>query len=335
MSSEKSMNFIEVSPTGADRELRLGRMEIPRPCTGEVLIRVLSAGVNRPDVLQRMGVYPPPVDANPILGLEVAGEIIQTGEDVDTFRPGEKVCALTNGGGYAQYCCVPAGQCLPWPQSYDALHAAALPETYFTVWVNLFQIGHLVAGETLLVHGGSGGIGMTAIQLAKEYGARVYASAGSAVKCEACLKIGADAAMDYHQGDFGEWVMQISQGKGVDVILDIVGAAYTLRNLNCLAVDGRLLQVGLLMGAKVDGLDLMKIMSRRLTISGSTLRARSTSEKAAIASALYASLWPVLNAGRCAPLIYKVFPLEDAELAHRYMLSGEHIGKIMLEVNHE
>jgi NADPH2:quinone reductase len=254
------------------------------------------------------------------------------GEAVTALKPGDRVCALTNGGGYAEYCQVPAPQCLPWPTGYDAIQAAALPETYFTVWANLFQMGRLARGESVLVHGGTSGIGVAAIELAREFGARVYASAGSQDKCNACERLGAAAAINYREADFAEQIRDLTGGQGVNVVLDIVGAPYTMRNLACLAMDGRLIQVGTMHGGKVEGFDLAVVMRRRLIVTGSTMRPRTTAEKGRIAQALFETVWPVLEAGRCAPVIHQVFPLAEAAAAHRLMESSAHIGKIMLKV---
>jgi NADPH2:quinone reductase len=240
------MNYIEATPAGGPEVMRIAVGPVPKPKPDEVLIRVLAAGVNRPDVLQRRGLYPPPPNASPVLGLEVAGEVAALGRDVTGLKVGDRVCALTNGGGYAEYCVVPAPQCLPGPKGYDAIRAAALSEAYFTVWSNLFDLGRLAPGESVLIHGGSSGIGVTAIQLAKEFGSRVYATAGSQRKCEACLKLGADAAINYRETDFSERILEITGGRGVDVVLDMVGAPYTMRNLSCLAMDGRLIQIAVM-----------------------------------------------------------------------------------------
>ena len=326
------MSYIEARGAGEPNVLHLVTGPVPQPQSNEVLIRVLAAGVNRPDVLQRKGLYPPPPNATPILGLEVAGEVVAVGRAVKEFKPGEMVCALTNGGGYAEYCLAPALQCLFWPEYYNAIQAAALPETYFTVWANLFEIGRLVPGESLLVHGGTSGIGVTAIQLAREYGCRIYATAGSQKKCTACLKLGAAAAINYRQDDFAERIREFTDSQGVSVVLDIVGAPYTMRNLSCLAMDGRLIQIAVMQGSKVENFDLMSIMMRRLTITGSTMRLRTTPEKGLIAKALREKIWPVLDAGRCGPVIHQVFPLAEAASAHRLMESSTHIGKIMLKV---
>ena len=326
------MRYIQATAAGGPEVLVLSEGPVPQPKSQEVLIRVEAAGVNRPDVMQRLGKYPPPKDASPVIGLEVAGEVVAVGSDVMQIRPGTRVTALTNGGGYAEYSVAPAAQCLPWPTGFDAIRAAALPETYFTVWANLFQQGHLTRGESVLIHGGTSGIGVTAIQLAREFGARVFATAGSDDKCAACVQLGADAAINYRTADFAERLLELTQGAGVQVVLDIVGAPYFERNLKCLAMDGRLLQVSTLLGAQVERFDLFRVMQKRLVITGSTMRPRSTAEKGAIAQALREQLWPSLNAGRCGPVIYKVFPLAEAASAHALMESSVHIGKIMLQV---
>ncbi len=306
---------------------------VPQPAPDEVLIRVMVAGVNRPDVQQRKGEYPPPPGASPVLGLEVAGEVVAAGAEAGgRWKPGDRVCALTNGGAYAEYCTAPAAQCLPWPAGYDARRAAALPETYFTVWANMFGHGRLAAGETVLVHGGSSGIGVTAIQLGKAFGATVYATAGSAEKVAACLKLGADAAIDYRAQDFVEEMKRLTGGRGVDVVLDMVGGSYFQRNLRCLAWDGRLVLIAFLGGHQVEKADLRPIMLRRLTVTGSTMRPRTTAQKGAIAAALEAKVWPMLAAGRAGPVIHATFPLREAAKAHALMESSAHIGKIMLTV---
>lgn len=332
MSHPDRMRYIEAIEAGGPDVLRLATGPVSRPNPDEVLVRVQAAGVNRPDLLQRQGAYPPPPTASPILGLEVAGDVAAVGEAVTALKPGDRVCALANGGGYAEYCAVPALQCLPWPAGYDAIKAAALPETYFTVWANLFQMGRLARGESVLVHGGTSGIGVTAIQLAREFGARVYATAGSREKCEACERLGAAAAINYREADFVERIQRLTDGQGVNVVLDIVGAPYTSRNLACLAMDGRLIQVGTLEGAKVEGFDLTAVMRRRASLTGSTMRPRTSAEKGRIAQALRETVWPLLAAGRCAPVIHKVFPLAEAAAAHRLMESSTHIGKIVLAV---
>ena len=325
------MRYIEAAGAGEPDVLRLATAPVPHLKSDDVLIRVQAAGVNRPDVLQRQGVYPPPPGASPILGLEVAGDVAAMGEAVTALKPGARVCALANGGGYAEYCLVPAPQCLPWPSGYDAIRAAGLPENYFTVWANLFQIGRLTRGESVLIHGGTSGIGVTAIQLAREFGARVYATAGSREKCDACVKLGA-TAINYREADFAERIRDLTGSQGVNVVMDIVGAPYTMQNLACLAMDGRLIQVGTLQGAKVESFDLTAVMRRRASLTGSTMRPRTTAEKGRIAQTLRETVWPVLEAGRCGPVIHQVFPFAEAAAAHRLMEAGTHIGKIVLTV---
>ena len=326
-----TMNFIDHGKGGGPEVMALAQTSIPAFAADEVLIRVMVSGVNRPDVAQREGSYPPPPGASPILGLECAGEVVAVGAGVTRYRVGDRVCALTNGGAYAEYCAAPEAQTLPWPKGYDALHAAALPETYFTVWANLFGHGRLAAGETVLIHGGTSGIGVTAIQLAKAFGARVITTAGSAAKCAACLELGADAAIDYRTQDFAEEVKRLTDGKGVDVILDMVGADYFARNLKSLARDGRLVIIAFLGGFKTEA-DLRPIMVKRLTITGSTMRPRTTAEKGEIAAELATIVWPMLEAGKARPRIFQKFPLAEAAAAHRLMESSAHIGKIMLKV---
>jgi NADPH2:quinone reductase len=325
------MTHVALNGAGGPEVMRLVTGPRPEPAADEVLIRVLAAGVNRPDIAQRAGRYPPPPGASPILGLEVAGEVVACGAQVATLRVGERVCALANGGGYAEYCAVPHSQCLPWPSGYDAVRAAALPETHFTVWANLFQAGGLAAGKTALVHGGTSGIGVTAIRLAKAFGATIHVTAGSDEKCAACIGLGADAAINHRTQDFAAEIHRLSAGRGVDVILDMVGAGYFSRNIASLARDGRLVIIAFLQGAKLHDADLGPIMQKRLIVTGSTLRPRTTAEKAAIAAELRERVWPLLDAGRCAPVVHAVFPLTDVAAAHRLMESGGHIGKIVLE----
>ena len=332
MAHPATMTFIGAETAGGPEVLKPATGPVPQPKPDEVLIRVLAAGVNRPDVQQRKGAYPPPPGASPIIGLEVAGEVVAMGPDVTGLALGEQVCALTNGGAYAEYCTAPAAQCLPWPTGYDAIRAAALPETYFTVWANLFMIGRLAPGESVLVHGGSSGIGVTAIQLADAFGSVVYATAGSDEKCEACVKLGAKAAINYRSADFHDEIKRLTDGRGVDVVLDMVGAPYFQRNIRSLAMDGRLVQIAFLEGSKLDAFDLMPIMTRRLTVAGSTMRPRTTAQKGAIAEQLRARVWPVLSHGRSGPVIHEVFPLAEAAAAHALMESSTHIGKIMLRV---
>lgn len=326
------MSLIEHRPGGSADCLKVVEGQIPVPAADEVLIKVAYAGVNRPDILQRSGSYPPPPDASPYLGLEVSGEVVAVGVAVQGLNVGDLVCALTPGGGYAQYCVVPAVHCLPIPAGLSLLQAAALPENYFTVWTNLFERGRLQAGETLLVHGGSSGIGLTAIQLAERFGARVFATAGNAQKLDACRRAGAATAINYHDEDFVSVVAEQTDGRGVDMILDMVGGAYMQRNLQALALEGRLVQIAFLEGSRVE-LDAMPIMLKRLTFTGSTLRARSKAQKAAIASALQAQVWPLLAQGHCLPVIHATFALHEVADAHRLMESSRHIGKIMLEMH--
>jgi NADPH:quinone reductase len=328
----QTMPYIQANGAGGPEVLGSATGPVPVPRPDEVLIRVQAAGVNRPDVSQRQGSYPPPPGASPILGLEVAGEIVVTGEQVTTLSVGDQVCALTNGGGYAAYCVAPAPQCLPWPTGYDAIRAAALPETSFTVWANLFQIGRLAKGEIALLHGGTSGIGVTAIKLAHEFGARVFATAGSDEKCAACLNFGADASINYRTHDFAAEVKTLTGGRGVNVVLDMVGGPYIARNIRSLGIDGRLVLIAFLQGSKVEDFDFVPVLARRLTIAGSTMRPRTTAQKGAIAAELREKVWPVLDAGRCPPVIHATFPLAQAAEAHRLMESSTHIGKIMLTV---
>ncbi|HQT66451.1 MAG: NAD(P)H-quinone oxidoreductase [Rhodospirillales bacterium 20-60-12] len=333
MSLPLMMNQISAEPAGGPDVLHLVQGERPQPRADEILIRVQAAGVNRPDVQQRKGLYPPPPGASKLLGLEAAGEVAALGADVTGWTIGAPVTALCNGGAYAEYVTAPASQCLPWPAGFSAVQAAALPETYFTVWANLFDMGHLRPGESVLIHGGSSGIGVTAIQLATALGARAYATAGSAEKCAACEKLGAAAAINYRTADFVTEIELLTDKKGVDVVLDMVGAPYTPGNLKILARDGRLVQIAFLNGSKVDNLDLLPVMLKRLTITGSTMRPRTSTEKAAIAQALHKTVWPLLEAGRCLPVISAVFPLAHAAQAHHLMESSAHIGKIMLRMD--
>ncbi len=334
MTKSTTMAYITMTSHGAPEVMALATGDVPEPRDDEVLIRVLAAGVNRPDVSQRQGHYPPPQGASPVLGLEVAGEVVAHGSAVKNWRLGDKVCALTNGGAYAQYCVAPATQCLPWPDGYDAIQAAALPENAFTVWANLFQAGRLQPGDSALVHGGSSGIGITAIQLGHAFGARMYATAGSAEKCAACEKLGATAAINYRTDDFAQEIKRLTAARGVDVVLDMVGAPYAQRNLRCLAMDGRLVFIAFLGGAVAETFDLTTIMTKRLVVTGSTMRPRTTAQKATIANELRDQVWPLLNEGRCSPVIHEVFPLEQVAKAHRLMESSQHIGKIILEIAH-
>jgi len=332
MNLPDSMTYIDHGTGGGAEVLRLSTGTLPAIAPDEVLIRVQAAGINRPDVLQRSGAYPPPKGASPVLGLEVAGEVAAAGAAVSQWRVGDRVCGLTNGGGYAEYCAVPASQCLRWPTGYDAVRAAALPETYFTVWANLFQRGGLKRGETVLIHGGTSGIGVTAIKLAAAFGATAYATAGSDAKCAACKDFGAAEAINYRTRDFADEIKRLTEQRGVDVVLDMVGAPYFTRNISCLAMDGRLVMIAFLEGSKPDGVDLLPIMVRRLTVTGSTMRPRTTAEKGALAASLAAEVWPLLDAGTCAPAIHAVMPLAEVAAAHRLMESSAHIGKIILRV---
>ena len=325
------MQAIEISAAGAPDVLRLCQRPMPRPGPGDVLIRVAAAGINRPDVLQRQGRYPVPPGASELPGLEVAGEIVGGEPQAGGFRLGEQVCALVPGGGYAQYCVTPATHCLPIPRGLSALQAASLPETFFTVWSNVFDRAALQPGESLLVQGGSSGIGVTAIQLARARGHRVFATAGSPEKARACETLGAERGIRYRDEDFVAVVKAATGGRGVDVILDMVGGAYLPRELDCLADDGRLVLIALLGGARTE-LPLTPILTRRLIISGSTLRPRDTAFKAAIAAALRREVWPLLESGAIKPVIWQHFALAEAAEAHRVMESGAHIGKLVLVV---
>ncbi len=329
----ETMRFIDLPSHGGPEVMRLSQAPLPKPEKGEILVKVEAAGVNRPDVAQRQGTYPPPKDASPILGLEIAGEVVALGEGVTEFKPGDKVCALANGGGYAEYCTVPAGQALPFPKGYDAVKAAALPETFFTVWANLFQMAGLTEGETVLIHGGTSGIGTTAIQLAKAFGAEVYATAGSAEKCEACVTLGAKRAINYREEDFAAVIKTETGGKGVDVVLDMIGAAYFEKNLSALAKDGCLSIIAFLGGAVAEKVNLTPIMVKRLTVTGSTMRPRTADEKRAIRDDLIQQVWPLVESGQVAPVINRVFTLDEVMDAHRLMESSNHIGKIVMRVS--
>ena len=326
------MICVEISQPGGPDVLKVAERPDPVAGPGEVLIRVAAAGVNRPDVMQRRGAYPPPPGASDLPGLEVAGEIAALGEDVRDWRVGDKVCALVAGGGYATLCVAPAPQCLPVPANLDLISAAAIPETFFTVWTNVFDRGRLKAGETALFHGGSSGIGTTAIQLAVARGARALATAGSDEKCRACESLGASRAINYKTEDFVEVVRELTKKNGVDLVLDIIGGSYTARNLSVLAVEGRLVQIGVQGGESKATIDVWPILSRRLTFTGSTLRPRSVEQKGQIAAALRQEVWPLLERGVVKPIIYRTFPLAEAASAHRLMESSEHIGKIVLTV---
>jgi NADPH:quinone reductase len=326
-----SMNFVAHGAGGAPQVMHLSQMPVPKPAATEVLIKVAYAGVNRPDCLQRSGRYPPPPGASPILGLEASGQVVALGEGVTRWKQGDWVCGLANGGAYAEYVCIPQGQVLPLPTGLSLLQAAALPENYFTVWTNVFQRGKLQAGETFLVHGGSSGIGLTAIQLAKAFGARVICTVGNEEKIRACLAAGADLAINYRTQDFAKEVMDATDQKGVNIILDMVGGDYMQRNINCLSVDGRLVQIAFLQPSKTE-VDWIGLMVKRLTFTGSTLRPRTAADKAQMANELHEKVWPLLQQGKCLPVVHQVFDLREATQAHELMESSTHIGKIMLKV---
>ncbi|MDG0817243.1 NAD(P)H-quinone oxidoreductase [Bdellovibrio svalbardensis] len=325
------MKCINMEKPGGPEVLQIQERETPKPAAGEVLLEVYAAGINRPDCFQRMGSYPPPPGASDILGLEVSGKVIACGDGVQRWKVGDSVCALLAGGGYAQYAVAPEGQCLPLPKDFDFVHAAALPETFFTVWTNVFEDGRLQNGESILIHGGAGGIGTTAIQMASALGARVFTTVGKKESVSICEELGAERVILYKEEDFVSVVKEATQNGGVDVILDMVGGDYFTRNVEALANQGRLVQIATLQGAKVE-LDLRKMMAKRLTLTGSTLRARAISEKTRIAQALEKNVWPLLNQGKMKPVIFKTLPLEKAAEAHALMESSQHTGKIVLKV---
>lgn len=302
---------------------------VPAPGRGELLIQVQAAGVNRPDLVQRQGRYPPPPGAPEIPGLEVAGRVVAVGPEVERFAVGDTVCALLAGGGYAEYCTAPVVQCLPLPEGVSPIEAAALPETCFTVWTNVFERGRLRSGESLLVHGGASGIGTTAIQIARARGAVVFATAGTAAKCEACERLGAIRAINYRTEDFVAIVRELTDGRGVDVVLDMVGGSYVARNLEALAYEGRLVQIALLEGSRVE-LDIAPVMRRHLTFTGSVLRPRSVAEKGRLAREVEREVWPLIARGEVRPVIHATFPLEQAAAAHAALEEGAHVGKIVL-----
>ena len=324
------MRYVNAVEPGGPEVLKVQETDQPTPLDGEVLIKVAAAGINRPEIFQRQGSYPPPKGASPILGLEVAGEVVEVGSSIDQSVIGQKICALTNGGGYAEFVAVPWAQCLPVPSNLSLVEAAALPETCFTVWTNVFDRGQLKPGESFLVHGGSSGIGTTAIQMAAALGSRVFATAGNDEKCRACEKLGAEIAVNYREQDFVE-VLSAASEKGVDVILDMVGGDYIGRNMKLAAVDGRIVNIAFLQGSKAD-VNFLHVLVKRLIMTGSTLRPQPTAAKGAIADALKENVWPHIESGKFKPVIHKTFPLADAAGAHRLMESSEHIGKIVLEV---
>jgi putative PIG3 family NAD(P)H quinone oxidoreductase len=323
------MTAIEIGTPGPPESLRPASRPVPQPGPGEVLIRVAAAGINRPDVLQRKGAYPPPKGVTDIPGLEVAGEVVRVGSAVTEPAVGARVCALVAGGGYAEYVAAPAVQCLPVPATLSMEEAGAVPETFFTVYYNVFMRSRLRSGETLLIHGGSSGIGTTAIQLAKACGARVIVTAGTADKCAACRKLGADVAIDYKQEDFVARTLEATGGQGADVILDMVGGEYLARNMAAAAVNGRIAIIATQHGTEAE-LDLVTLMRRRLSLGGSTLRPQSVESKGAIAAALRREVWPLFDSGSLRPVIHASFPLQEAARAHALMESGAHIGKIVL-----
>ncbi|WP_460111235.1 NAD(P)H-quinone oxidoreductase [Pseudomonas sp. S3_H04] len=331
MSLPNEMTRIEIIEPGGPDVLQPKRVPLPAVAEGEVLIRVHAAGINRPDALQRAGKYPMKPGMNPIPGLEVAGEVVALGAGVSQFAVGDKVCALTNGGGYAEYCAVPAGQTLPIPDGVDWVQAAAIPETFFTVWANLFGLGGASRGQRALIHGGTSGIGTTALMLCREFGIEAFATAGSPDKCAAIRELGGQA-INYRDEDFAEVIAEKTAGHGVNVILDIMGGSYLNANVSALAMDGRLVMLGFLGGARANDFDLLAMMAKRAAITGSLLRARTAAEKAEIAAQLREHVWPALAAGRCLPMIDKVYSLNDAAQAHAHMEAGDHIGKIVLRV---
>ena len=326
----QSMNYIQIEKHGDPEVLKLHSMPVPEPGPGEVLIKVAAAGVNRPDVMQRKGLYPPPPGATDVPGLEVSGTVVSVGQNVSEPPINSEVCALVNCGGYAEYCLAAASICLPVPEKISLVNAAGIPETFFTVWTNVFKRGQLKAGESLLVHGGSSGIGTTAIQLGKAFGSTVYTTAGTSDKCEFCNNLGADAAINYREQDFSEEIKRLTEGKGVNVILDMVGGPYFPKNIRLLADEGRLVQIALMQGSKAE-VDFRSLLLKRVTLTGSTLRPRSVEEKTKIAQALQKNVWPLLESGAIRPIIHETFPLKQASEAHRLMESSAHIGKILLK----
>ncbi|MFJ4249908.1 NAD(P)H-quinone oxidoreductase [Pseudomonas sp. NPDC089741] len=332
MSLPNEMTRIEITEPGGPEVLQARRVPLPAAAEGEMLIRVHAAGINRPDALQRAGKYPMKPGMNPIPGLEVAGEVVALGKGVSQFAIGDRVCALTNGGGYAEYCNVPAGQTLPIPEGIDWIQAAAIPETFFTVWANLFGLGGASRGQRALIHGGTSGIGTTALMLCNEFGIEAFATAGSPDKCAAIRELGGQP-INYREEDFAGVIAEKTGGQGVNVVLDIMGGSYLNNNVRALAMDGRVVMLGFLGGAKANEFDLLAMMAKRAVITGSLLRARTAAEKAEIAEQLRENVWPVLAAGRCLPIIDKVYALADAALAHAHMEAGDHIGKIVLRVD--
>lgn len=331
MSLPARMTVVAITKPGGPEVLVAEERAVPAPGATELLVKVAAAGINRPDVMQREGKYPVPPGASDLPGLEISGEVVAVGKDVKRHKVGDKVCSLVAGGGYSEYCIADDAVALPVPKGFSMIEAAAIPETFMTVWHNVFQRGGLKSGETLLIHGGSSGIGTTAIMLAKAFGAKVIVTAGDQAKCDACKKLGADFAIDYKTQDFVEEVKKATAGKGVDLILDMVGGEYVDRNYDAAAVEGRIVQIATQKGYKVT-VNLLKIMQKRLTHTGSTLRPRSTADKSMIAHDLEAKAWPFLASGKVKPVIDSTFPLKDASKAHARMDTSAHIGKIVLEV---
>ncbi len=330
--SNETMRIVHIAKPGGAEMLEIGTRQIPEPMDHEVLIKVSAAGLNRADVMQRNGNYPPPPGASDILGLEVSGTIAKVGSRVSNHSAGDEVCALLAGGGYAEYCVAPATSCLPIPTGISLVDAGALPETFFTVWTNLFMRGKLRAGERCLIHGGTSGIGSTAIQLAKAFGAEVYVTAGSDEKCAACINFGADAAINYRTTDFVDEIKTQTNGKGVNLILDIISGEYVAKNIKCLTDEGRMVIIATQGGFRAQ-INVLPIMTKRLTITGSTLRPRTTEQKAQIADELRTLAWPLLNEGKIKPIIDSVFPMDEVRAAHKRIESGSHIGKILLTMN--
>jgi putative PIG3 family NAD(P)H quinone oxidoreductase len=331
MNLPKRMRYIEITKPGGPDVLNLAEADLPQPAAHELLIKVHAAGINRPDVIQRAGHYPMKPGMSPVPGLEVAGEVVASGAAVSGFSVGDRVCALTNGGGYAEYCVVPATQALPIPEGVEMIQAAAIPETFFTVWANLFELGQAREGATVLIHGGTSGIGTTALMLCKAFGIKAFATAGSEEKCEQIRALGGEA-INYRDASFDEVIARQTADKGVDVILDIMGGSYFERNLASLARRGRLVVIGFLGGAHVKDLNLAALSDKQASVTGSMMRSRSAEEKAEIARAVHTQVWPLLEQGQCLPIIDRVYPLAEAANAHRRMEEGEHIGKIVLKV---
>lgn len=332
MNLPNEMTRIEITEPGGPEVLQPKRVPLPVAAEGQVLIRVHAAGINRPDALQRAGKYPMKPGMDPHPGLEVAGEVVAVGTGVSQFAVGDKVCALTNGSGYAEYCAVPASQTLPIPEGLDWVQAAALPETFFTMWANLFGLGGASRGQRALIHGGTSGIGTTALMLCREFGIEAFATAGSADKCAAIRELGGQP-INYREEDFAAVIAEKTAGKGVNVILDIMGGSYLNGNISALAMDGRLVMLGFLGGARANDIDLLAILGKRAVVTGSLLRARTGPEKAAIADQLREHVWPVLAQGKCLPIIDKVYPLAEVAKAHAHMEAGDHIGKIVLRID--